>query len=60
MKALLLSPGARLVLVVMLCIVVGVRFERILVSVAVSAAFTLFFVLFGRDVKRDDAASPSG
>ena len=48
MKTLLLSPWARLVLVVVLCLVVGVRFERILVLVAVSAAFVVFFVLFGR------------
>jgi hypothetical protein len=34
--------------VVVLCIVVGVRFERIVVSLAVSAAFALSFVLFGR------------
>ena len=48
MKTLVLSPWARLVLGDVLCLVVGVRFERILVSVAVSAAFVVFFVLFGR------------
>jgi hypothetical protein len=47
-KTLVLSPGARLLLVVVLCIVVGVRFERIVVSLAVSTAFALSFVLFGR------------
>jgi hypothetical protein len=44
-KTVLLSPGARLVLVVLMCIVIGVRFERTLVSLAVSAAFVLAFLL---------------
>lgn len=48
MKALLLSPLARLLLVVLMCVVIGVRFERVQVSIAVSAAFALSFVLFGR------------
>jgi hypothetical protein len=50
MKTLLLSPLARLLLVVLMCVVVGVRFERLQVSLAVSAAFALAFVLFGRRV----------
>jgi hypothetical protein len=44
-KTLLLSPGARLLLVVLMCVVVGVRFERVLVSLVVSAAFLLAFLL---------------
>ena len=50
MKALLLSPGARLVLVMVLCLVIGVRFERFLVSLAVAGAFALSFLLFRRAV----------
>jgi hypothetical protein len=49
-KALLLSAGARLVLVMVLCLVVGVRFERVLVSLAVAGAFALSFLLFRRAI----------
>ena len=45
MKALVLSPAARLLLVTVLCVTVGVRFERVLVSLAVSATFLVSFLL---------------